>query len=156
MSSSSESPPTRPSKLDRFYGSGDTEHGAGTSPYKLSQFGEKDGVPPADALEVDFKHDLHRGLKSRQIAMVMPVVTVELMQCRSRLEELLALDSSLELAVERFMKILITSAALVRAGPAGVLISYILVGFVIYMVMTALGEMSAYLPLPEGFSGCTA
>jgi amino acid transporter len=105
---------------------------------------------------VDFKHDLHRGLKSRQIAMVMPVVTVELMQCRSRLEELLALDSSLELAVERFMKILITSAALVRAGPAGVLISYILVGFVIYMVMTALGEMSAYLPLPEGFSGCTA
>lgn len=52
------------------------------------------------------------------------------------------------------MKILITSAALVRAGPAGVLISYILVGFVIYMVMTALGEMSSYLPLPEGFSGC--
>jgi len=47
------------------------------------------------------------------------------------------------------------SAALVRAGPAGLLISYCLVGFVIYMVMTALGEMSAYLPLPEGFSGCT-
>ena len=46
------------------------------------------------------------------------------------------------------------TAALVRAGPAGVLISYCLVGFVIYMVMTALGEMSAYLPLPEGFSGC--
>ena len=26
-------------------------------------------VPPPDALAVDFKHDLHRGLKSRQIAM---------------------------------------------------------------------------------------
>lgn len=41
-----------------------------------------------------------------------------------------------------------------RAGPAGILISYCLVGFIIYMVMTALGEMSSYLPLPEGFSGC--
>lgn len=48
------------------------------------------------------------------------------------------------------------AAALVRAGPAGVLISYCLVGFVIYIVMTALGEMSSYLPLPEGFSGCTS
>ena len=42
-----------------------------------------------------------------------------------------------------------------RAGPAGVLISYCLVGIVIYMVMAALGEMSSFLPLPEGFSGCT-
>ena len=49
-----------------------------------------------------------------------------------------------------------TGAALVRAGPAGVLISYCLVGIVIYIVMTALGEMSSYLPLPEGFSGCTS
>jgi len=46
------------------------------------------------------------------------------------------------------------AAALIRAGPAGVLISYCLVGAVIYLVMTALGEMSSYLPLPEGFSGC--
>jgi len=45
-------------------------------------------------------------------------------------------------------------AALVRAGPGGLLISYCLVGVVIYLVMTALGEMSAYLPVPEGFSGC--
>lgn len=102
MSSSSESRPTPPTKLDRYYESGDTGHGAGTSTYKLAEFGEKDGLPPADALAVDFKHDLHRGLKSRQIAMVTPVLTVQLMQCRSRLEELLALDSSLELAVEPF------------------------------------------------------
>lgn len=27
-------------------------------------------VPPPDGLAVNFKHDLHRGLKSRQIAMV--------------------------------------------------------------------------------------
>lgn len=30
----------------------------------------EDPLPPPDALAVDFKHDLHRGLKSRQIAMV--------------------------------------------------------------------------------------
>jgi hypothetical protein len=30
----------------------------------------EDTPPPSDGLAVDFKHDLHRGLKSRQIAMV--------------------------------------------------------------------------------------
>ena len=94
MSSSSESPPERPSKLDRYYGSGDTEHSMPASTYKLRELGEKDGPPPADALTVDFKHDLHRGLKSRQIAMVTPVVTLTLMQCRSPSGELSALDSS--------------------------------------------------------------
>jgi hypothetical protein len=73
----------RPSKLDRHYGSRDTENTIGTSTYKLSEFGETDGPPPADALGVDFKHDLHRGLKSRQIAMVTPVINVTLMQRRS-------------------------------------------------------------------------
>jgi hypothetical protein len=32
----------------------------------------EDGPPSSDGLNVDFKHDLHRGLKSRQIAMVIP------------------------------------------------------------------------------------
>ena len=31
-------------------------------------------LPPPDALAVDFKHDLHRGLKSRQIAMARPML----------------------------------------------------------------------------------
>ena len=31
-----------------------------------------DSLPPSDNLAVNFKHDLHRGLKSRQIAMVRP------------------------------------------------------------------------------------
>ena len=30
----------------------------------------KGAVPPSDDLNVGFKHELHRGLKSRQIAMV--------------------------------------------------------------------------------------
>jgi hypothetical protein len=32
---------------------------------------DNSGQPPPDSLAVDFKHDLHRGLKSRQIAMVL-------------------------------------------------------------------------------------
>ena len=30
----------------------------------------RDSYPPSDSLAVSFKHDLQRGLKSRQIAMV--------------------------------------------------------------------------------------
>ncbi|KAJ9302703.1 hypothetical protein DTO271G3_77 [Paecilomyces variotii] len=43
--------------------------------------------------------------------------------------------------------------ALAMAGPASILISYSIVGFVVYLVMCALGEMAAWLPLPSGFTG---
>jgi len=33
--------------------------------------GDASSLPAPDSLAVDFKHDLHRGLKSRQIAMVL-------------------------------------------------------------------------------------
>jgi hypothetical protein len=153
--SSSESSPERSGKLDRHYGSGDTEHSIGVSNYKLAHghVRETEEPPPADALRVDFKHDLYRGLKSRQIAMVSSVQRVILIVDCNR-------GSYRHWTYHRhwwycrFLRKLIPKAALVRAGPAGVLISYCLIGFVIYMVMTALGEMSAYLPLPEGFSGC--
>ncbi|KAH3668179.1 hypothetical protein OGAPHI_001933 [Ogataea philodendri] len=46
-----------------------------------------------------------------------------------------------------------TSSALAGAGPGGVLISYSLVGLVVYFVMCALGEMASFIPLPEGFAG---
>jgi len=35
----------------------------------------EDPLPHPDALAVNFKHDLHRGLKSRQIAMVSLFIT---------------------------------------------------------------------------------
>lgn len=91
--SSSESSPERAGKLDRHYGSGDTEHSIGALNYKLADVREKEEPPPADALRVDFKHDLHRGLKSRQIAMVSSVQRVTLIHCRLQSEELWALDS---------------------------------------------------------------
>ena len=48
-----------------------------TTTYKEGSYKEEskfddDLVLPSDGLAVDFKHDLHRGLKSRQIAMVIP------------------------------------------------------------------------------------
>lgn len=37
--------------------------------------------------------------------------------------------------------------------PASILISYAFVGFIVWVVMCALGEMAAWLPLPSGFTG---
>ncbi|KAJ5552498.1 Dicarboxylic amino acid permease [Penicillium frequentans] len=46
-----------------------------------------------------------------------------------------------------------TGEALAKAGPAAILIAYAWVGFIVYLVMCALGEMAAWLPLPSGFTG---
>lgn len=43
--------------------------------------------------------------------------------------------------------------ALVSAGPGSLLIAYAAVGVLVYMVMAALGEMAAWLPLASGFTG---
>lgn len=42
-----------------------------------------------------------------------------------------------------------SGSALVEAGPAGVLIDYSIVGCVVFLVMSALGEMVSYMPLPR-------
>ena len=46
-----------------------------------------------------------------------------------------------------------SGTALTRGGPASLLIAYCLIGAVVYFVMTALGEMAAYMPMSKGFSG---
>ncbi|KAJ5770572.1 uncharacterized protein N7511_002623 [Penicillium nucicola] len=46
-----------------------------------------------------------------------------------------------------------TGEALAKAGPGSILIAYAWVGFIVYLVMCALGEMAAWLPLPSGFTG---
>lgn len=43
--------------------------------------------------------------------------------------------------------------ALARGGPGGALIGYIVIGTVVFCVMTALGEMAAFLPMNKGLSG---
>ena len=37
--------------------------------------------------------------------------------------------------------------------PVSILISYTLIGFLVYLVMCGLGEMAAWLPLSSGFAG---
>ncbi|EJD02855.1 dicarboxylic amino acid permease [Fomitiporia mediterranea MF3/22] len=72
---------------------------------------------------------LHRGLKSRHITMI-------------------AIGGAIGTGL-----IIGTGAALAKAGPAPVLISYAFIGLLVYIVMCALGEMAAWLPLPSGFTG---
>jgi amino acid permease len=45
-----------------------------------------------------------------------------------------------------------TGTALATAGPASILISYCLVGVLVYVVMAALGEMATWLPVAGGFA----
>ncbi|KAK7409285.1 amino acid transporter [Neonectria punicea] len=49
-----------------------------------------------------------------------------------------------------------TGKALAQTGPGSVLISYAVVGFVVFLVMAALGEMAAWLPISAGFTGYAA
>ncbi|GEQ67249.1 hypothetical protein JCM33374_g913 [Metschnikowia sp. JCM 33374] len=46
-----------------------------------------------------------------------------------------------------------TGSALKTAGPAGIFIAYSLIGFVVFMVLSALGEVATFLPLADGFAG---
>jgi amino acid transporter len=49
-----------------------------------------------------------------------------------------------------------TGSALAKAGPASIFIAYSVVGFIVYLVMCALGEMAAWIPLESGFTGYAA
>ncbi|RPB05063.1 dicarboxylic amino acid permease [Choiromyces venosus 120613-1] len=77
----------------------------------------------------DAHHNLHRGLKARHITMI-------------------AIGGAIGTGL-----IIGTGSALARAGPGAILISYSIVGFLVYLVMCALGEMAAWLPLASGFTG---
>lgn len=80
-------------------------------------------------IEVDERTRLHRNLKARHISMI-------------------AIGGAIGTGL-----IIGTGAALARAGPASIFISYTLVGGLVYLVMCALGEMAAWLPLSSGFTG---
>ncbi|EGC47137.1 dicarboxylic amino acid permease [Histoplasma capsulatum var. duboisii H88] len=86
---------------------------------------EPDGVVDEDEKGIA----LHRGLKARHITMI-------------------AIGGAIGTGL-----IIGTGSALAKAGPASVLISYSIVGFIVYLVMCALGEMAAWLPIPSSFTG---
>lgn len=72
---------------------------------------------------------LHRGLKARHITMI-------------------AIGGAIGTGL-----IIGTGAALARAGPGSVFIAYTFVGFLVFLVMAALGEMAAWMPMSSGFTG---
>lgn len=72
---------------------------------------------------------LHRGLKARHITMI-------------------AIGGAIGTGL-----IIGTGAALARAGPGSVFIAYSVIGYVVFLVMSALGEMAAWLPMSSGFTG---
>ncbi|KAK7467124.1 amino acid transporter [Stygiomarasmius scandens] len=75
------------------------------------------------------EESLHRGLKARQISMI-------------------ALGGAVGTGL-----VVGSGTALQRGGPLGLFLGYGFVGGVCYLVMVALGEMSAYLPHKKGFAG---
>ncbi|ETI24324.1 hypothetical protein G647_03693 [Cladophialophora carrionii CBS 160.54] len=80
-------------------------------------------------VEVQEGSRLHRGLKARHITMI-------------------AIGGAIGTGL-----IIGTGKALAQAGPGAIFISYTVVGFLVYLVMCALGEMAAWLPLSSGFTG---
>ncbi|KAI4726027.1 dicarboxylic amino acid permease [Aureobasidium sp. EXF-10728] len=74
-------------------------------------------------------NELHKNLQSRHVAMI-------------------AIGGSLGTGL-----LVGTGSALVKTGPAGILIDYSIVGVCVFMVMAALGEMVSYAPSACGFGG---
>ncbi|KAI3550927.1 amino acid permease [Colletotrichum filicis] len=74
-------------------------------------------------------YDLHKRLETRHVTMI-------------------ALGGALGTGL-----LIGTGSALVKAGPAGILIDYSIVGCIVFLVMAALGEIISYMPLSHGFGG---
>lgn len=88
--------------------------------------------PPAhakhDVSDIETGTQLERGLQSRHLQFIAVGATI---------------GTGLFLG---------TGSALADAGPVSLLIAFIFIGSVVYSVMTALGEMAAYIPVPGAFT----
>ncbi|TVY87837.1 Dicarboxylic amino acid permease [Lachnellula willkommii] len=93
-------------------------------------------------------HDLHRGLKSRQITMIAIGGAIG----TGLIIGTFVLPTS-KLHIKQATDKVISGKSLAQAGPAPLFIGYTLVGFLCFLVMAALGEMAAWLPMSSGFTG---
>lgn len=89
-------------------------------------------VPYDGGIETSPETSLHRGLQARHITMI-------------------AIGGAIGTGL-----LIGTGKALAQTGPGSVLIAYTLVGFIVFLVMAALGEMAAWLPVSSGFTGYAA
>jgi yeast amino acid transporter len=90
---------------------------------------DKADVLSIRGLETSAETSLHRGLKARHITMI-------------------AIGGALGTGL-----LIGTGAALADAGPGSLFITYTFIGAIVFLVMAALGEMSAWFPLSAGFTG---
>ncbi|KAJ5465936.1 hypothetical protein N7530_009723 [Penicillium desertorum] len=96
---------------------------------------EEQNLPvPSEKLDLDAgqtieRTTLHKGLHARQITMI-------------------AIGGAIGTGL-----IIGTGQGLATAGPASIVLSYAIVGFVVYLVMGALGEMATWIPMASGFTG---
>ncbi|KAF2770610.1 hypothetical protein EJ03DRAFT_326235 [Teratosphaeria nubilosa] len=99
-------------------------------PHENDRYGSNCPVAHAGTLSdpTDAEHSLERGLSARQVSMI-------------------AIGGAIGTGL-----IIGTGAALAKAGPASILISYSIVGLIVFVVMCALGEMATWLPAAGGFA----
>lgn len=91
--------------------------------------GEKTAPSPQDDVETGSSHTgLERTLKSRHLQFIAIGGTI---------------GTGLFLG---------TGEALATAGPVSLLIAFIFIGTIVFSVMTALGEMASYIPVPGAFT----
>lgn len=102
--------------------------------YDSPSYPDQTGLPQQEIHGIEFSEEtkLTRGLKARHITMI-------------------AIGGAIGTGL-----IIGTGRALTQAGPASMLISYTAVGFLVWIVMCALGEMASWLPLSSGFTGYAA
>ena len=84
---------------------------------------------PGTVTDITAQDDLHRTLKARHLSMI-------------------ALGGALGSGL-----LITTGSALAKGGPAAILICYCLIGFIVLLVLTAIGEMATWRPLASGFTG---
>jgi len=105
---------------------------------KSRESGEKSPSPVQETAQAEFsteegvveegQDDLHRGMKPRQLNMM-------------------AIAGAIGTGL------VIGTGTSLKFGPGSLLIGYAFMGFVVYVVMVALGEMGAWLPMKKSFSG---
>ncbi|KAK3114623.1 amino acid transporter [Teratosphaeriaceae sp. CCFEE 6253] len=111
---------------------GRNQYGAGDPEKKSYEYEYGSASPPIPGATADADPDgkgqsLHRGLSARQVTMI-------------------AIGGAIGTGL-----IIGTGTALKNGGPASILISYSIVGLIVYVVMAALGEMATFLPAAGGF-----
>lgn len=100
-----------------------------TDDYAATPGGAEAHAAHIRGLETDPDTMLHRGLRARHITMI-------------------AIGGAIGTGL-----IIGTGKALAQAGPGSIFMSYTIVGFLVFIVMGALGEMAAWLPMSAGFTG---